>query len=207
MLKGTRVFWGIFVAGLLCAACGGGGGTNMVDSWKEPSAGPVEFTKVAVFFLHKDRTVRGIGEEEMVRHVKSTAAVPSIALFPDLDRKDVDRITAQLKARKFDGAIVMRILNVDETVTVSPGIRPAYYVSFTSYYNYLVPALDYYPGLPSKEETDRKVTVETVVYSLIENRLIWVGMSETSNPDTIRELITGNAPVVARSLRESGVLR
>ena len=206
ILKGRGTYALLCAGALLLHACAGGG-TKMVDSWKDPAAGPVEFKKVVVFFLNKDRTVRGIGEEEMVRQVTSTAAVPSIALFPDLDRKDVDRITAQLKDRKFDGAILMRILNVDETVTVSPGIRPAYYVSFASYYNYLVPALDYYPGLPSKEETDRKVTVETVVYSLIENRLIWVGMSETSNPDTIRELITGNAPVVARSLRESGVLR
>jgi len=195
----------VCAAGLLLSACGGG--TNIVDSWKDPSAGPVEFKKVAVFFLHKDQTVRGIGEEELVRQVKRTVAVPSSALFPQLDAKDIDWIGDQLKSKHFDGAVLMRIVNVDEKITVSPGVRPSFYGSFRSYYNYLVPMLDYYPGLPPKEQKDRKVSVETVVYSLVEDKLLWVGRSETPNPETIRDLITKSAPVVAGSLRQSGLLK
>ena len=86
----------VWAAGLLLSACAGGG-TNMVDSWKDPSAGPIEFKKVAVFFLNEDQTVRGIGEEEMVQQIKRTVAVPSIALFPQLNPKDIDRIVDQQK--------------------------------------------------------------------------------------------------------------
>jgi len=196
----------VWAAGLLLSACAGGG-TNMVDSWKDPSAGPIEFKKVAVFFLNEDQTVRGIGEEEMVQQIKRTVAVPSIALFPQLNPKDIDRIVDQLKRRSFDGAVLMHIVNVDEKVTVSPGVRPAYYVSIFSYYNYVVPTLGYYPGLPSKERKDRKVKVETVVYSLAENKLLWIGISETDNPETIRDLVVKNAAVVAGSLRQSGLLK
>jgi hypothetical protein len=179
----------------------------MVDSWKDPSAGPVEFKKVAVFFLNEDQTVRGIGEEELVRQVKRTVAVPSIALFPQLDPKDVDRIVDQLKSRSFDGAVLMHIVNVDEKVTVSPGVRPAFYMSFSAYFDYVVPTLAYYPGLPSEERKDRKVKVETVVYSLAESKLLWIGISETDNPETIRDLVVKNAAVVAGSLRQSGLLK
>jgi hypothetical protein len=194
----------VCAAGLLLGACGS---AKMVDSWKDPSAGPVEFKKVAVFFLHKDRTVRGIGEEELVRQVNRTVAVPSIGMFQELDPKNVDGIVNHLKSKGFEGAILMRITKVDETVRVSSGIRPAYYLSFTTYYSYLVPGLDYYPGLPPKISKDRKVRIETVVYSLVENKLLWVGTSEMENPESIRDLITRNAPVVAGSLKQGGLLR
>jgi hypothetical protein len=196
----------VWAASLLLNACAGGS-AHMVDSWKDPSAGPVEFKKVAVFFLNEDQTVRGIGEEELVRQVKRTVAVPSIALFPQLDPKDVDRIVDQLKSRSFDGAVLMHIVNVDEKVTVSPGVRPAFYMSFSAYFDYVVPTLAYYPGLPSEERKDRKVKVETVVYSLAESKLLWIGISETDNPETIRDLVVKNAAVVAGSLRQSGLLK
>ena len=206
ILKRRGLYWLLWAAVLLLHACAGGG-TNMVDSWKDPSAGPLEFKKVAVFFLNKDQTVRGIGEEELVRQVKRTVAVPSTALFQKLDRKDIEMIVKELKSRSFDGAILMHIVNVDEKVTVSPGVRPAYYFTFTSYYNYVVPTLEYYSGLPPKEKKDRTVSVETVVYSLLQDKMLWIGISETQNPETIRDLVVKNAAVVAGSLRQSGLLQ
>lgn len=206
ILRRMFSLWVMCAAGILLNACAGGG-TNMVNSWKEPSAGALEFKKVAVFFLHKDQTVRGIGEEELVRQVKRTAAVPSIALFQQLDRKDIELIVDQLKRRGFDGAILMRIADVDEKITVSPGIRPAYYVTFSSYYSYVVPTLEYYSGLPPKESKDRKVKVETVLYSLLQDKMLWIGISESSNPETIRDLVVKNAAVVAGSLKQSGLIK
>jgi hypothetical protein len=205
ILGRSSISWVLCAAVLLLNGCGGS--THIVESWKDPSSGPIEFKKVVVFFLNKDKTVRGVGEEELVSQIKKTVAVPSIALFPELDRKDTDKIRDQLNSRSFDGAVLMHIVNVDEKITVSPGIRPAYYASFRSYYNYFIPTLGYYPGLPSEERKDRKVSVETVVYSLTEDKLLWIGLTETSNPETLRDLVTDNAAVVAGSLRQSGLLK
>ena len=51
------------------------------------------------------------------------------------------------------------------------------------------------------------MSVETVVYSLLQDKMLWIGISETQNPETIRDLVVKNAAVVAGSLRQSGLLQ
>ena len=66
--------------------------------------------------------------------------------------------------------------------------------------------LDCYPGLPGERE-GRKVGFVTVLYSLVEDRLVWVGIIETPNPETIRDLVFKNMAVVAGGLRQRGLLK
>ena len=199
----TRGLIILFAVSVLLLSCGSSTTTNIVQSWKDPAAGPIQFKKVMFFFLEKDRTVRGFAEEEFVRKVKGTAVVPSLALFAEVAPKDVDKIKDQLKAQGFDGGILMRIARVDEVTRQESGSLPTFQRSFGSYYGYW----SYVPGYPGKVEKEKTIRVETVVYALDEDKLVWAGISETENPEGINQLVAQVVDAVARSLREKGLLK
>jgi len=134
------------------------------------------------FYLEKDRTVRGFAEEEFVRKVKGTTVVPSLALFAEVTPKDVDKMKDRLRAQGFDGGILMRIAHVDEATNQEAGSRPSFQSTFGAYISYWT----YMPGYPGKTEKERTIRVETVVYALDEDKLVWAGISETENPEASR---------------------
>ena len=199
----TRGFVILVAVSVLFTSCVSSTNTNIVRSWKDPTAKPIEFKKVMFFFLEKDRTVRGFAEEEFVRKVKGTTVVPSLALFAEVAPKDVDKIKDQLRAQGFDGGVIMRIARVDEVTRQEAGTLPSFQRSFGAYYGYWT----YVPGYPGKVEKERTIRVETVVYALDEDKLVWAGISETENPEGIKDLVAEVIDAVAKSLREKGLLK
>jgi hypothetical protein len=54
--------------------------------------------------------------------------------------------------------------------------------------------------------TDTIVNVETLVYSLKQNKLVWGGQSETMNPDKVDDFVREVATAAARELRKEGLI-
>jgi hypothetical protein len=50
------------------------------------------------------------------------------------------------------------------------------------------------------------VTVETLVYSLRQDKLLWAGTSRTSNPEGIQSLIYEIADAVANQMSKQGLI-
>lgn len=198
----TRGFVVLLAVSVLLLSCTSSG-TNLVRSWKDPAARPIEFKKVMFFYLEKDRDVRGFAEEEFVRKVKGTTVVPSLAMFAEVKPNEVDKIKDRLRSQGFDGGVLMRIARVDEVTSYDSGSLPSFQKSFGSYLGYW----SYVPGYPGEVEKERTIRVETVVYSLDEDRLVWAGITETENPEGINQLISQVVDAVARNLRQEGLLK
>ena len=54
-------------------------------------------------------------------------------------------------------------------------------------------------------QTDTEVTIETLIYSLNQDKLLWAGTSRTSNPDGLQGLITDVADAVASQVAKQGL--
>jgi hypothetical protein len=54
--------------------------------------------------------------------------------------------------------------------------------------------------------TDTIVIVETLVYSLKQNKLVWGGQSRTTNPQDVDELVSELAAAVAEELEKQGLI-
>ncbi len=191
----------IIIILLVLAACAGG--TKVVDSWRNPKAGPIQFKKVVVFFFSDDLRVRRAAEDELVRQIKRTQAVVAYSLIPEAEFKDLDKVWDRLKYRGFDGAVIMRLLGVEKEVTWVPGSYPSHYYSFRGYYRHTRPMV-YDPGYL---RTDDIVRVETNVYSIAEDKLIWSGISETFNPKNSVSLVDDVARSVADDLKAKRLLK
>ncbi len=60
---------------------------------------------------------------------------------------------------------------------------------------------------PGYVRTDTVVAVETLVYSLDQDKLVWAGMSQTTNPKDVGRLVHELSEKVARELRKQKLIR
>lgn len=186
----------IFVGLAACA------GSEITDSWSDPSAGPIKFKKVIVFFFSKETAVRRAAENELVRQIDNTEAVAAYNLIPETEFEDLGKVEGTVKSKGFDGAIIMRLLGVETQKSWVRGHYPREYYSFDRYYGYAWNRA-YDPGYL---RTDRLLRVETNVYSIADNKLIWTGISETFNPENTVKLVADVARAVAKDLESKGLL-
>jgi hypothetical protein len=103
-----------------------------------------------------------------------------------------------------EGAVIMRVVSKDQELNYSPGTSwyGAYpqYGSFGGYWGYGW-GMAYDPGYL---RTDTIVMVETLVYSLVQDKLLWAGQSKTTNPTNIKNFIAELSDGAAKEMRKAG---
>jgi hypothetical protein len=55
-------------------------------------------------------------------------------------------------------------------------------------------------------QTDRLVSVETLIFSLAQDKLVWVATSETTNPSNVNSLVRELSRAAAGALRREGLI-
>ncbi len=190
--------------GLMCLLLAACASTNLTDSWKDPgTTGPVSFDRIVVVFMSANESVRRIAEDALVRRADPGQAVASYTIISQEEVRDTESAADKLRAANFDGAIVMRVIGRDQQLSYSPGMTyPSHYGGFYGYYGYGWPAV-YQPGYL---QADTVVTVETNVYSVTDDKLLWSGVSETFNPSDVAKAVNDVADAASRELRRQGLL-
>lgn len=157
--------------------------TSIVSSWKDPSAtvNPEKLSKVMVAALVKDEGTRRIAEDKMASFNKSF-----LVSYNEFSSKEVmdneDKCRAILKDQGFDGIITMQLLDKEKSQNYVPGNYAGGYWGFHRLY---------YPGYyrPGYYTEETKFIIETNVFSLKQNKLIWSGVTATVNPSTIDKTV------------------
>lgn len=177
--------------------------TRVAESWRNPDATATQFRKVLAVAVVDDPELRRRAEDEIISHLRSPDALPSRAVIPDAERGDVEKAKARLRAAGFDGAVVLRPLAVEERVTyVPPSYTVGPYPSFYGYYGHAW-AHSYDPGYT---RVDTILRVEVLIYSIERDALLWSGVTETFQPDSLREVVTDIAAAVVKVLERDGLL-
>ena len=186
----------MLVVGLVACAS-----TTIRDSWRDPGVGRIEFKKVLAMAISADATLRRIAEDEMVRQMPGVEEVASYTVLTEEDSRDLEKAKAKVTAAGFEGVVTMRLIKSEKRVTHVPGAYTSY-PRFWGYYGHAWPMV-YDPGYL---RTDTIVQVETKVYSLMDDKLIWAGLSETFNPRDAQALVRGVAQAVAKDLQKQGLI-
>jgi hypothetical protein len=176
--------------------------TALQDSWRSPSlTGPRRFEKVLAVAIVKDPELRRRAEDEIISHLQSDDALPTRAVIPDAELGDVERAKQRLRAGGFDGAVVMRPVAVEEKVKYSSAYIANDYDSFWGYYG--AGWGDPWQAGPMKVDTHLRI--ETLVYAVETDELLWVGVTRTINPESVRKTIGEIAAAVVEDLRKHGL--
>lgn len=183
----------LVAASLALAGCSS---TGLSDSWIDPSVKSVSgFKKIFVAYRGTDASVRRVAEDAMAAHVRTAEVGRCYEVFPDAPGMDPLQVKSRLLELGFDAAIVMRVSGVEQEVSWTPSAYPTYR-SFGGYW-----------GEPYAVRTDEIVHVETNLYSLVEDKLLYAARSETFNPSSTAKLVDEIAVEIMDDLEEKGVLR
>jgi hypothetical protein len=198
------LFMGCLMATIIMVSCNS---TKIASSWKEPNktVSIGKLNKVLVVALFKDETSNRKAEDQMVGYLKDVGLVSYKYFKPDFDRKNEDVIRDMIKMDAFDGAITMRLVDIDKDQIYTPSRNstyPTYYRNFSGYY-YRNWAYSSAPGYYSSTKT---YTVETVVFSIKEDKIIWSGLTKTTDPDGVTKMTEEIAEVIYKRMITEGFI-
>lgn len=168
--------------------------TDLLSAWQQPGANPAALRNLVVVVKTKDESLRRSAEDRIAALFPHRSVTPSYALVPDVNAED-QQLPRYLQSGQYDGAIVLRIASVSREPVWVPGVWQGPYWGFGGW-------SVYDPGGAMTVKTT--VRVETNVYQLPENELIWASSTRTVDPRSVAALVDETIGVLKREFR-SGV--
>lgn len=188
---------------LVVAGCGTS--ARIVKSWRDPdvTVDMAKLNKVLVVAMLRNETNRRATEDKLVTMLNGKGVASYNVLTKDVKEDGEEKIKEQLKQDGFDGAVIMKLADVEKDVQYVPGrfnTYPPYYGRFWGYYWRSWNSF-YEPGY---YETTKNFTVETNVYSLTRDKLVWSGISRSSDPENVQKLMDAVAGEVFKKMKKEG---
>jgi len=197
-----RLHVGLVVLAVLAGGCSA---TKLTSVWKAPEfTSPPNFQKLLVMYVSREVAQRRAAEERLVSLIGSQKATASYTIIPEDEVRDVEKAKARVQAGGFDGVVAMRAVDVNQKTTYVPGTTYApYYASPWGYYGRGW-GYAYDPGYV---RTDTIYQIETLVYDVAKEKLLWASRSETVSPSSIEKMVEEVAVAVADRMRTEGLVR
>jgi len=185
--------------------------TSIPLSWRQPGYEQTVFKKLFVIGLSGNEDGRRLFEDTFAKALSSDhgAAYPSYGHLPQSEQLTEDEIKNAIEGGGYDGVLITQVLSIDaskeyvagSTHTVAP--RNFGYYGGYGYYGYY----GYYSGSyaqvhdPGYYKTDTTFRLETNLYSVATNQLVWSGQSDTIDPKSLTDVIDSMTAAVAKKLR------
>ncbi|MEI8005357.1 MAG: hypothetical protein WCI48_04055 [Bacteroidota bacterium] len=170
--------------------------TQITKSWTDPSwksGSVVPFKKVLVVAPFKDESSRRIAEDKIVASITKVTAVPSYNYIQPADTAQ-GKLDIKLKKDGFDGIILMRLTDVNKSVSYNQG------TSYGGWYGYRYSTPGYY-------SEDKTFYVETNFYSLDGNKLLWSGTTSSLNPSQFDQTLDEIIKAIRSELIQKGLIK
>jgi hypothetical protein len=178
----------------LLAACSPS--TQITKSWTDPSwkqGGAIPFKKVLVVAILKDDASRRIAEDKIVASITRVTAIQSYNYIQPADTAQ-GKLDAKLKKDGVDGIILMRLTDVNKSVSYTQG------TSYGGWYGYRYSTPGYY-------SEDKTFYVETNFYALEGNKLMWSGTTSTLNPTKLDKTMDDIITAIRTELYSKGLIK
>ncbi|HWK53692.1 MAG TPA: hypothetical protein VNR18_04935 [Hyphomicrobiales bacterium] len=194
---------------LLLTACAS---NPFVSTWRDPDAQPlmVNGARIAAIAMVESESSRRAAEDAIARELEARGAigVPLYTVLPNASPSNEAEVREQLEQQGFQGVVVFRPVNSrTEVLSDFAYASPNYRVLWGGYYGYGW-GTPWGVGVTAQPDirSDNIVTVETLVYSLRQNKLVWGGESTIRNPSGVERMVRDTAKKVAAELQRIGLL-
>ena len=203
MRKAVLALFLVFVVASLTACAT----TSFTSSWKAPDAQPMGSLagqKVVAVAMSKNQAVRRSAEDTLVSvlNANGSQGIPSYSILGD--ETDEAKAKAAIEKSGAVAVVVMRPVAQEKEISSTPSMYmgPRYGGYWGGYYGYG------WGGAWGGTEirTDTIVVVETLVYSLKQNKLVWAGQSKTTNPSKVDAFVKEVAAGAGKEMKKAGLL-
>jgi len=183
-------------------------GPTFTSTWKSPDATGISFAgkKVAALVISNDQNLRVSGEEQLVRELNSRGVqvVATYRMAPREELTSAERARPWFERAAVDGVVALRPVSREKQITYSPSVwTTTSYSTLWGYYGYGWTGV-YDPG-GSREDTT--IVIETLVYSVPLDKLLWAGVSTTTNPKKAPVFIKQLVDAAVKEMRKQGLVR
>jgi hypothetical protein len=184
---------------------------KFISTWKAPEAAGTSFVgkKVAALIISNDQSLRVSGEEALVRELAAiglTQAVASYRIVPPEELRDTDKARAWYERAGVEGLVAMRLVKADQRKTWTPSTwSSGYYSTLSGFYGYGWGSVYVYDPGYTREE--RVAVIETLVFSVPQNKLLWAAVTETINPKSAARAIEEVVAETVKEMTRQGLLR
>lgn len=194
----------IVTIAVLLAGCSS---TRLEHAWKDPTVTSLAFTKLMVVAPYPDGAVRREAEDALQTAI---TAVPVVTSYQSVKEpaalKDVNQVLSAAKQVGADGVVTMRLVSDRTELEYSPGMTyPVGYHAMPGYWGprYGLAPMGYAPPVVTSA---RMVGIETSIYRVSDQKLLWSGLSSTRNPSEVKVLIGETVEVVRERLTKDGLI-
>ena len=184
--------------------------TKISQSWVEPGNKKT----------YKDLLIIGIGESEQnrrayesyfveelkARDIEAEASYKILRSNEDIDRNTVAKA---IEGKQIDGVIVTHMVAVDEETIYRPSMDympmygGGYYGGLYSYY----PHVNTYVHQPGYYTTHETYTLETNLYDVETEEMVWSARSRTFSPESVSEVIVDLTKLLINDLEEKSLIK
>ncbi len=209
MFRQARMTGLALCAVLACGVMVSAQTAKLRTTWAAPGVGPLDFAgkKVVAIALTDDMNVKMSAEEALAREItaRGPVGVASYRTIPKEELVDKDRAQQWFARTNVAGAVLVRVINIDTTREYSSVMfGAAYYQTFSGFYEYGTATI--VPIGNGKDKTT--YAIETLLYDVGNGgKLLWAGLSDTTDPKNIGTFVKGLAKAVGEDLDKKGLTK
>jgi hypothetical protein len=180
---------------------------KFTSTFKSLDAGSISFVgkKVAALVITNDDSLRVAGEESLARELNALGmqAVATYRIAPKEEMARAETAKPWFEKANVEGVVAVRQVSMD-TETYTTGIwTTANYSTLWGYYGYGWTSV----YAPASSRTQTVVVVETTIYSVPRNQLIWAAVSKTTNPRDVRGFFDELSKEMVKEMQKQGLAR
>ena len=181
---------------------------RFLSTWKSPDASTTSFVgkKVATVVITQDDGLRVSGEEALARELEARGigAVASYRIVPKPELASAERAKPWFDKAAVQGVVAVRPISKDKVREYTPATwTQSYYSSFWNYYGYGYGAY-YSPGV---DRVATVVVVETLLFNMASDGLVWASVTETTNPKELQSFVSDLARATIKEMQKQGLAK
>jgi hypothetical protein len=196
-----------FITAILLTACAN---TKISQSWVEPDNKRVYGNLLIIGISNSEQNRRAF-ESNFVESLVAygAEAQASYKLIKSNEKIDRDTISKAIKGMDIDGVIITHVVGVDEETVYRPSMDympmygGGYYGGLYSYY----PHVNTYVTSPGYYTTHDTYNLESNLYDVKTEELVWSARSRSFAPDSVQEVIVDLTKLLIEDLDDKHLIK
>jgi hypothetical protein len=196
-----------FLTTILLTACAN---TKISQSWVDPDNKRVYDDLLIVGVSNSEQNRRAF-ESNFVESLVAygAEAQPSYKLIKSNEKINRETVTKAIKGMDIDGVIITHVVGVDEETVYRPSMDympmygGGYYGGLYSYY----PHVNTYVTSPGYYTTHETYTLESNLYDVETEELVWSARSRSFSPESVQEVIVDLTKLLIEDLDDKHLIK
>jgi len=207
--KALMFLFASFVSFVSMQPRGNAKGPEFTSTWKAPEAAGVSFTgrKIAALVMTTDENLRVSSEEQLVRELaaRKMDGVATYKMMPREEAATAERARPWYERAGVTGVVALRPVAVDREKVYTPSVWvTSSYSTLWGYYGYGWTTVS---GIGGSSRTDTRVVIETLVYSMPLDKLLWAGVSTATNPKETQAFVKELVAEAVKEMKKQGLVK